>query len=417
MSSYRYSFISHAHADNALCDPYATAFGRLGVPHYYDRANPQIGHDIGEALERELLAAQALIILVSPQALASPWVREEINIYFALMMREPGRLLIPIKVEACELPPRLEARWWVDGVGRPAAEVVAEVARALDLEAPTPSTAAQTDAAAPAEKRERTVDAAGGGDHTTIQEAIAAASPGEKILIRAGVYEEALVIIKPLELIGEGRVELHAIEDENIPAAITFVADHGIIRNLVIRQSGARSGVTIGKGRLTLESCDISAGGDGIFVTNEAEPYVSKCLFHDSRTGASFANSSKGTMEDCLLFSNTQYGLAVQSWSTPTVRRCTIRKNQFGVLVLGLAQGLLERCDIYDNQIHGVDVDQGSAPTVRRCAIYQNGGNGIYIGGKSSGIYEENNLHDNTEGSWRIYDDSKDLITRQRNID
>ncbi len=75
MSSYRYAFVSHAHADNDVCDPYAAAFGQRGVSLYYDRANPQVGHDLGAALDRELQRAGALIVMVTPAALASFWVQ------------------------------------------------------------------------------------------------------------------------------------------------------------------------------------------------------------------------------------------------------------------------------------------------------------------------------------------------------
>src|SRR3972149_6109518 len=40
------------------------------------------------------------------------------------------------------------------------------------------------------------------GDYTTITEAIKAANPGDRILIRPGLYLEGLVIVKPLEIIG-----------------------------------------------------------------------------------------------------------------------------------------------------------------------------------------------------------------------
>ena len=241
MPNYRYTFISHAHADNALCDPFAEAFVRLKIPHYYDRSNPQVGHDIGESLERELKQAQALVVLASPQSLASPWVREEINIFFALMMREPTRMIIPVKVAPCELPPRLEARWWVDAVGRSVEQVAAELARALENStvswpaqstAPTPPTppAQPTQPAQPAQSSSDyslVVDWRHGiGDYTTIIEAIEAARPGERILVRKGIYEGGLVIDKPLEIVGDGQlgdVEIRASGAN----AILFNADAG----------------------------------------------------------------------------------------------------------------------------------------------------------------------------------------------
>ncbi|HEY7341241.1 MAG TPA: SUMF1/EgtB/PvdO family nonheme iron enzyme [Ktedonobacterales bacterium] len=133
MCAFRPTFVSHAHANNAQCEPFVTAFQRRGVPLYYDRANPQVGHDLGEALERELERATALIVMATPAALASFWVREEISIFFALMARDPSRLLIPIKLEPCELPARLAARWWVDATDLALDDVVDQVVQALAL--------------------------------------------------------------------------------------------------------------------------------------------------------------------------------------------------------------------------------------------------------------------------------------------
>src|SRR5579859_5891130 len=192
MPSYRYSFISHAHVDNALCDPYADALVRLGVPHYYDRENPQVGHSLSLALQREIEIAGVLIVLVSPASLASFWVNEEIDMFFALMAEDRSRKIIPIKVAPCDLPPRLKSRWWLDATTLSRNDVLAQLTHALEQAAPavaSPQSGGYT----------RVVDWRHGADHTTITEAIAAARPGERILIRKGVYDGALVIDKPLE--------------------------------------------------------------------------------------------------------------------------------------------------------------------------------------------------------------------------
>jgi TIR domain len=44
----------------------------------------------------------------------------------------------------------------------------------------------------------------GRGDFTTVGAAIKAATPGDRILVRPGLYDEALVVDKPLEILGDG---------------------------------------------------------------------------------------------------------------------------------------------------------------------------------------------------------------------
>jgi len=49
------------------------------------------------------------------------------------------------------------------------------------------------------------VDALHRGDHSTLTAALSAAGPGHRILIRPGLYQEGVVIDKPVEIIGEWR--------------------------------------------------------------------------------------------------------------------------------------------------------------------------------------------------------------------
>ena len=53
----------------------------------------------------------------------------------------------------------------------------------------------------------RIVDPMGRADHITISEAIREANSGDRILVRPGLYQEGLVIDKPLEIIGDGDLE------------------------------------------------------------------------------------------------------------------------------------------------------------------------------------------------------------------
>ena len=73
----------------------------------------------------------------------------------------------------------------------------------------------------------RVVDRASSGKaHTSIKDAIVAANPGDRILIRPGVYEERLVIDKPLEIIGDGavgEVMIQAAQGDFLPGVTTHL--------------------------------------------------------------------------------------------------------------------------------------------------------------------------------------------------
>ena len=59
MSAFHPTFVSHAHADNDLCDRYVAALRARGIDIWYDRNNAQAGHFLGAADRAATRAARA----------------------------------------------------------------------------------------------------------------------------------------------------------------------------------------------------------------------------------------------------------------------------------------------------------------------------------------------------------------------
>jgi TIR domain len=66
-----------------------------------------------------------------------------------------------------------------------------------------PSVVISTKSTSKTEPPTRTVDPMHRGDYTTITAAVQAANPGDRILVRPGLYEEGIIIDKPLEIVGD----------------------------------------------------------------------------------------------------------------------------------------------------------------------------------------------------------------------
>jgi parallel beta-helix repeat protein len=384
-----------------------------------------------------------------------------------LMATEPDRGLVWVRLVECAVEPLLAAHLGIDAVGKPFEQVMADLTRALeDRSAAAPQPAAQP--ARPTGYAHIVDWRSGQGDHTTITTAIAAARPGERILVRKGLYEGALMMDKPLEIVGDGQpgdVEVRASGAD----VITFTAAQGRVANLTLRQTGGGDfyGVNIAAGRLELEDCDISSQSKAcVAIHDGGDPRVRRCRIHDSATGGGVYVYDKGQgviedcdifgatvvaieiigqgssavvrhsrihnnpggvyvreqgqslIEDCDIFDNTCAGVTVGAGSAPTVRKCRIHDNkEDGVLLWEPGQGLFEDCDIFANTFAGVEVRTGGAPTMRKCRIQKNGYQAIWIYDKSGGVYEENDLRDNQLGAWSIADDSKDKVTRRGNIE
>jgi parallel beta-helix repeat protein len=312
------------------------------------------------------------------------------------------------------------------------------------------------------------------GDFTTIGAAIEAAGPGDRILVRPGVYQEGLVVDKPLEILGDGPVADIEVEARGT-TALVFKATMGRVANLTLRQAGEGNwfGVDITQGRLELEGCDISSQslacvvirdgadprlrrnhihdsqrGDGVWVYNDglgmlednditanartgvriqhANPTLRRNHIHDNLLeGVHVDANGLGTLEDNDIaangFSGTGTGIgfagvAITDRSNPTLRSNQIHDNkQSGVSVHANGLGTLEDNDITANGFCGVMIMAASRPTVRSNRINRNALYAVWVVGTGGGVIEDNDLSDNEQGSLNIDEDAEPKVTHRRN--
>jgi parallel beta-helix repeat protein len=302
------------------------------------------------------------------------------------------------------------------------------------------------------------------GDFTTVSAAIQAAKPGDRILVRPGLYEEALVVDKPLEILGDGPVSDIEIRARGAHVLV-FQASIGRVANLTLRQAGGEGtwfGVDIGQGGLALEGCDISSQSSACLeIRDGADPRLRRNQIHNGKQGGVFVyNGGLGTLEDNHITGNALAGVAIATGADPTLRRNQIHDNQNGVLIhirgLGTLEdnditgavsgvqinsgsnptlrgnqihdnkangvlvndgglGTLEDNDITGNTYSGVQITKGSSPTLRANRINRNGYQAISINGGSLAVIEDNDLTGNARGAWYIAEDCKENVTRARN--
>lgn len=230
----------------------------------------------------------------------------------------------------------------------------------------------------PAAKTEppiRVVDQMHHGDHVTITEAIEAADPGDRILVRPGRYPEGLVIDKPgLEIIGDGdpgEVVVHATGKN----ALLFQTTMGKVTNLTLRQTGGGRnwyGLDIAQGRLELEECNITSQSDAcVVIHGGADPLLRRNHIHDGKKS--------------------------------------------GVFVYDNGQGVLEDNDIFGNALSGMFITEGGNPTLRHNRINKNGYWAVWVYNGGGGTIEDNDLRGNAKGAWNRSSDSEPNLRRARN--
>ena len=327
---------------------------------------------------------------------------------------------------------------------------------------------APRDAPAPRNEPEtRIVDAFGRGDFTTLTEAVAAAQPGWRLLIRPGLYDGGIVLDKPLEILGDGprdRITV-AATGSNV---VRFETTMGRVSGLTLRQRGGEGdwyAVSVTQGRLLLDDCDVSSdsgpcvavrgGADpeirgnrihdgksvGVFIYDEsrgtyedndvsgnalagfevkvgADPVVRGNRIHDGKqSGVVVHDEGRGTYEDNDVSGNALAGFAVQTGADPVVRGNRIHDGkQSGVVVHDEGRGTYEDNDVSGNALAGFSVQTSADPVVRGNRIRANSGEGIWVYEDGRGTYEHNHLWDNARGPWDIAGDAGP-VTRRGNVE
>src|SRR5262249_58993409 len=88
-------FVSHSAQDKLFCDALVAALRAAGADVWYDEHSLGAGVLRGEIM-RELAERPIFLVVLSPAAFASGWVRDECEWAYNLSKREPNRLFLPV---------------------------------------------------------------------------------------------------------------------------------------------------------------------------------------------------------------------------------------------------------------------------------------------------------------------------------
>ena len=263
------------------------------------------------------------------------------------------------------------------------------------------------------------MDPMGRADHITIGEAIEKADSGDRILVRPGLYQEGLVINKPLEIVGDGDREEIVVQATGCNA-IKFDTTMGRIVNLTLRQLEGQEFfcVNIIRGRLFLESCDVTSRSLAcVAIWGGADPRLLGNRIHHGRQGGVIVyDHGLGILESNEIFGNALSGVEIKTEGNPALRRNRIHENEeSGVYIHEGGEGMLEDNDIFRNGRAGVRLGNSGKPTMRRNRINRNGIVAIWSPFKGGGDIEDNDLRHNAYGAWNVSTDSEEKLNRSGN--
>jgi len=120
-------FVSHSHHDTEWCRDFVAKLRETEQEVWYDE------HDLthGSLSERIVAAIEShwfFIVVLSPHAVESAWVRKEFGIALDYYKRQRNRLILPVVASKCEIPKELKELSdfkWIsrrDNGGQPAIE-------------------------------------------------------------------------------------------------------------------------------------------------------------------------------------------------------------------------------------------------------------------------------------------------------
>jgi TIR domain len=107
------AFVSYGHADAEWVSVLAGNLHQLGLELFFDKWEIGLGDVLVHKLDAGILTSRNGVLVVSPESLSRPWVREE---YAAMMTRAVAgkQNLIPVLYKDAEMPPFMASRLWVD---------------------------------------------------------------------------------------------------------------------------------------------------------------------------------------------------------------------------------------------------------------------------------------------------------------
>jgi parallel beta-helix repeat protein len=248
----------------------------------------------------------------------------------------------------------------------------------------------------------------GSGDYATLEEAVAAAVPRATITLGPGEYRLiwGLEIKNALTLVGAGMDETTIVSGSpdyviRFAGTATFAAE-----GIAFRHDGSQVAdvVVIEDGTGRFSRCSFSGA---TYVEGEG-----------NRAGLRFSGSSRGSVEDSLVFGNSNTGILLEEQARPELRRNSVRDNTVvGIGYKDLARGVASENTCTGHGI-GIAVSVEARPTVEMntcndndygIAYLENGGGecrgnecrrnkiGIVVGPSSTVELVDNDCRENVE--------------------
>lgn len=243
-----------------------------------------------------------------------------------------------------------------------------------------------------------TVKANGGGDYSSIADAVAAAADGERIEVYPGTYTQGVDVTRPVEIVGVGNVKdiIWQVADDNV---VEWTAESGLVSGITMIQNGGKHfGFHLAGGSVIIEDNDMTSRGLGIIaVRGNVGGTIRRNTIHDSEQGGIFLfEKGKATIDDNTFFGNRLAAIEVKDGAAPIVRGNTMRDGKgSGIFVNVDGTGRFENNTVVNNALAGIEVKGGKDPLITGNIVRNSVQGGVLISEKATARIENNTIYAN----------------------
>ncbi len=108
-------FLSHNHADKEFVRRLASDLNAHGIKYWLDEAEMKIGDSLIQKISEGLTSANYFIIVLSPNSVNTPWVKNELEIALTLEISRSRQIsILPVLIKDCEIPIFLTPKLYAD---------------------------------------------------------------------------------------------------------------------------------------------------------------------------------------------------------------------------------------------------------------------------------------------------------------
>jgi len=106
-------FLSYSRHDREFAERLAGDLQARGIAVWWDWWEMEVGDSLPRKIEEAISASAWLGIVLSPDSVASPWVRTELDLALTLEI-EGGLTILPVLYRSCDVPLSLRSKVWAD---------------------------------------------------------------------------------------------------------------------------------------------------------------------------------------------------------------------------------------------------------------------------------------------------------------